>query len=54
MDVPDGLTVGEIYRHLFQPADEPVAFVINRAVVSAGARPGPDDELAFLPPVGGG
>ena len=54
VDVPDGLTVGEIYRHLFQPADEPVAYVINRAVVSPSARPAPDDELAFLPPVGGG
>ncbi len=54
VDVPDGLTVGGIYRHLFQPADVPVAYVINQAVVAEGARPAPDDELAFLPPVGGG
>ena len=54
VDVPDGLTVRGVYRHLFVPADVPVAFVLNREVVPEGAHPRAGDELAFLPPVGGG
>ena len=52
-----GETVSQLYARLF-PADGapalPVAFVRNRAQVAAETTIEPGDEVAFLPPVGGG
>ena len=49
-----GDTVRDLYARLFPPGDLPVAFVLNRATVAGTAAPAPGDEVAFLPPVGGG
>lgn len=55
--VVPGETVGALYARLF-PAEGgpvlPVAFVRNRAQVGADAAIEAGDEVAFLPPVGGG
>lgn len=53
-DVPDGLSVAGVYQFLFDPADVPVAFVLNGVVVGEGTLARDGDEIAFLPPVGGG
>jgi molybdopterin converting factor small subunit len=54
VEVPDGLSVAEVYRHLFRPADVPVAYAVNTEAVAPGTPVHEGDELAFLPPVGGG
>ena len=49
-----GETIGALYRRLFPPAELPVAYVLNRETVRADAPLAAGDEVAFLPPVGGG
>lgn len=50
----DGETVRDLYLRLFPPGDGVVAYLVNRETVPPEARPAPGDEVAFLPPVGGG
>ncbi len=49
-----GETVAALYARLFPPGDLPVAYVVNRATVPPSTAPAAGDEVAFLPPVGGG
>ncbi len=51
---PEGWTVARIYAELFPPGDLPVAYAVNRAYVRGDHRPADGDEVAFIPPVGGG
>lgn len=52
----DGLdwTVARIYAALFPPGDLPVAYAVNQVYVRGTHRPADGDEVAFIPPVGGG
>jgi len=56
--VPDGCTVAEARALLVGGAPGaaalPVAYAVNAALVGPGHRLRPGDELALLPPVGGG
>ncbi len=56
--VPDGCTVAEARALIFAGAPGaaalPVAYAVNAALVGPGHRLSPGDELALLPPVGGG
>lgn len=54
LEVADGLTAAEVYATLCPPADLPVAYVVNGATAAGATRVAEGDELAFLPPVGGG
>lgn len=54
VDLPDGLTAREAYARLAPPAELPVAYVVNGEAVPAATRLVDGDEVAFLPPVGGG
>jgi molybdopterin converting factor small subunit len=50
-------TVGELYARLFPPGPLgtlPVAFARNLEYASPGTRMEEGDEIAFLPPLGGG
>jgi molybdopterin converting factor small subunit len=52
-----GETLGALYLRLFPPGPEgvlPVAYARNTAVARANEVPRDGDEIAFLPPVGGG
>lgn len=49
-----GEPVSALYARLFPPGTLPVAFVVNRETVPPTTVPAPGDEVAFLPPVGGG
>lgn len=57
IDIEPGLTVGALMERLF-PASEgpigPVAFARNKVLVRADAPIADGDEIALLPPVGGG
>jgi molybdopterin converting factor small subunit len=57
VELDEGTTVAEAWRRLSPLAagdDLRVAFAVNQAVVTGATVLSPDDELAFLPPVGGG
>lgn len=54
IELPEGTTAGEAYRRSGCPVDLPVGFAVNTAFVKAGAVLADGDELAFLPPLGGG
>ncbi len=57
LTVADGTTVGELYTSLFPPDARgrlPVAFARNRDYVRANEVVADGDEIAFLPPLGGG
>lgn len=57
ISVPAGTTVAELYRELFPPIDGmvlPVLFAINRAYASGETVLDDGDEVAFIPPLGGG
>lgn len=54
VELPDGLSAREAYERLAPPAELPVAYVVNQATVAPDTRLAEGDELAFLPPVGGG
>jgi molybdopterin converting factor subunit 1 len=56
VDVPDGTTLGGLYRTLF-PGPEgalPVACARNQEYAREATVVADGDEVAFLPPVGGG
>ncbi len=50
---PDA-TVEALFRELFPGWTAPVTFMRNRARVAGDARIEAGDEVAFLPPLGGG
>lgn len=55
--ITPGETVGGLYARLFPPGPEgalPVMFAVNRAYVRADVALSPGDEVAFIPPLGGG
>lgn len=49
-----GEALGALYRRLFPPGDLPVAYARNAAIASRDEVPEDGDEVAFLPPIGGG
>jgi molybdopterin converting factor small subunit len=56
---PDGERVAELYAALFPSLTSagqrlPVAIAVNQAYVSGDYVPAEGDEVAFIPPVGGG
>jgi molybdopterin converting factor small subunit len=58
IEVRPGETLGEVYARLFPPGPDgqvlPVAFARNRETASADDPVQDGDEIAFLPPIGGG
>ena len=57
VEVERGTTVGEMYLSLFPPGEEgvmPVLFAVNQQYVSKDHQLMPGDEVAFIPPLGGG
>lgn len=57
LELEPGVTVGALYRSLFPPGPEgvlPVLYAVNQALASADAALSDGDEVAFIPPVGGG
>lgn len=57
VEVTPGTTIGELYRTLFPPGPAgvlPVGFARNHAWAAAADRVEEGDEIAFLPPLGGG
>ena len=57
IDVNPGTAVGALYNQLF-PASElgslPVMYAVNQVYVDAGHVLEEGDEVAFIPPLGGG
>jgi molybdopterin converting factor subunit 1 len=58
LELPDGATVGELWRRLLArfdglPADPP-RFAVNRVYVDKAETLHDNDELALIPPVSGG
>lgn len=57
LEVPEGVTARALYRELFPPGPEgglPVAFARNLEYVDGDTVLEDGDEVAFLPPLGGG
>ena len=60
LDVPEGTTVGEVWRRLqalapsLQAFPRPPLAARNLQYAGAGTPLSEDDEVAFLPPVSGG
>ena len=57
IEVPPGATAASIYRDLFPAQHQqglPVSFAVNSMYVKEDTVLQEADELAFLPPVGGG
>lgn len=57
VEVLPGETVGGLYERLFPPGPAgklPVGFARNQEYVSADTPVADGDEVAFLPPLGGG
>lgn len=55
VEVPPGCTAGELFTRSFPEHDGPtVAIAVNRARTTAAHRLADGDEVAFLPPLGGG
>lgn len=57
LDVADGTTLGGLYAALFPPGPDgalPVGFARNESMARAEDRVEDGDEVAFLPPLGGG
>ncbi len=52
--LPDGATVAAAYARLGLPLDLPVAFAVNLERVAGTTPLAEGDEVAFLPPLGGG
>lgn len=56
-ECPEGWTVSDIYSALFPPGKDgavPVAYAVNEVYVRGTHEPSDGDEVAFIPPVGGG
>ena len=57
VEVTPGTTAKALYDQLFPPGPEgqlPVLFAVNRAYVAGSATLTAGDEVAFIPPLGGG
>lgn len=56
MDIPEGTTCAALYRQLFpgRLSDLPVSYARNQAHTSGDTVLADGDEVAFLPPLGGG
>jgi molybdopterin converting factor subunit 1 len=57
VDVAEGRTVGELYAELFPAGPQgalPVMYAVNLSYVGAGHVLKDGDEVAFVPPLGGG
>jgi len=57
VEVQDGETVSGLYRRLFPPGPQgsmPVMFAVNQEYVSAARVLKAGEEVAFIPPLGGG
>lgn len=54
IELPEGSTAGSAYAHLGLPAALPVAHAVNYERVAASTPLAEGDEVAFLPPLGGG
>ncbi len=54
LDVHEGACVGEVVAGLGLPEGLPVACAVNESVVPRATALREGDELALLPPVGGG
>lgn len=54
VDVPDGTTVSGAFTRLFPGLGLSVAYAVNRATVASDTVLVDGDEVAFLPPLGGG
>ena len=55
--VEPGTTVGELYRRLFPPGPEgtlPVMYAVNLSYARPDQVLSEGDEVAFVPPLGGG
>ncbi|MCP4806998.1 MAG: MoaD/ThiS family protein [Proteobacteria bacterium] len=55
--IPDGSNVAQAYAHLFPPSPEgalPVGYAVNHELVRPTHVLVEGDELALIPPVGGG
>lgn len=52
--LPEGTTAAAAFDHLFPALGLPVAFAVNEAMVPGTTTLHDGDELAFLPPLGGG
>jgi molybdopterin converting factor small subunit len=53
LDIAPGTTIAALYESLF-PGVGPVGFARNRAMVDGDTPIADGDEIAFLPPLGGG
>ena len=57
VEVAPGTTVGGLFADMFPPSAEgamPAMFAVNRAYVSGDHALEHSDEVAFIPPLGGG
>ena len=56
VQITDGTTVEQLYQQLFADGTErlPVMFAVNREYVSGEQILAQGDEIAFIPPLGGG
>jgi molybdopterin converting factor small subunit len=54
VELPEATTAAAAYAHLGLPVDLPVAFAVNLERVSGATVLHEGDEVAFLPPLGGG
>ncbi|MFZ5479193.1 MAG: MoaD/ThiS family protein [Myxococcota bacterium] len=54
VELPEGTTARSAYRTLCPPADLPVAFAVNEEMARPDTVLRAGDEVAFLPPIGGG
>ncbi len=54
VEVFPGESVSDLYARLFPGERVPVAFARNESGVPADTAVTPGDEIAFLPPLGGG
>lgn len=53
-DVPDGSSAAEVYLQLVRLPGLPVGYAVNAQIVPGATRLAEGDEVAFLPPLGGG
>lgn len=54
VELPEGCSAAEAYARLCPPGALPVAFAVNEAAVPGTTTLRAGDEVAFLPPLGGG
>ena len=54
VELPEGSSASEAYARLSPLPGLPVAFAINEAMASGSTPLADGDEVAFLPPLGGG